>query len=246
MPDINMANRQCCDLDIREYSTNKPWMYADFCNTTTAGFSGNSTFAMKKGAKSIKFDDPIEGTMKITFAVHPFRIYALLSDGSIETSAVVPVKTDIKATTAGTLSLGENVTPVTGSVFVYAQGDFGGTEITGTVAGGTFTPSETSSIAINTTYTVAYLETKSTGINKVSFNNKKIPKDYRITQKTVDKNENGVLVPILITAYKASPKKELELNFSSTGDPSEITITFDCMEDKDGNVLDMVEETSAE
>ena len=54
--DINMANRQCCDLDIRDYKTKTPWMYADFCNTTTMGFSSDAVYANKKGQKCIKFE----------------------------------------------------------------------------------------------------------------------------------------------------------------------------------------------
>lgn len=48
MTDINMANRQCCDLDIRDYKTKQPWMYADFCNTTTMGFSSDAVYANKR------------------------------------------------------------------------------------------------------------------------------------------------------------------------------------------------------
>lgn len=36
--DKNMANRMCCDLDIRDYYTKAPVMRVDFCNTTTYGF----------------------------------------------------------------------------------------------------------------------------------------------------------------------------------------------------------------
>ena len=62
---LNMANRQCCDLDIRDYKTNEPWLFADFCNTTTAGFTGESVYAMKKGSKAIAFSDPLSGTMTL-------------------------------------------------------------------------------------------------------------------------------------------------------------------------------------
>ena len=61
MADINMANRQCCDLDIRDYKTKQPWMYADFCNTTTMGFSSDPVYANKKGGKCIKFDNHLMG-----------------------------------------------------------------------------------------------------------------------------------------------------------------------------------------
>ena len=87
--DLNMANRQCCDVHILDYATKKPWMLVDFCNTTTAGFSAYAVYANKKGAKDIKFDNPLEGTMTMVFQVHPFQIYALYSDGEIETSALI-------------------------------------------------------------------------------------------------------------------------------------------------------------
>lgn len=242
--DLNRANRQCADLDIRVYSTNEPWMFADFCNTTTAGFSGSSVYAMKKGGRAIAFHDPIEGTMTVEFQVHPFKVYALLSDGEILTDAIVPVRQTIKATEAGKLTVTEKAEA--GTVFVYTKGDVGGTKILGTAAITTstiFTATTPASIAVGTEYEVCYLVNKTTGVKRVSFNDKKIPKDFRITQETVDKDENGDLVPFLITAYKATPQRNLELSLSSEGEPASISITFDCLQDNDGNVLDLVEIT---
>ena len=239
--DINGANRQCCDLDIRDYKTKAPWMYADFCNTTTAGFSSDPTYANKKGAKCIKFDNPLDGTIAMTFQVHPFRVYAMLSDGEIETSAVITRKEDIKATTAGSLTLTK--IPVSGTVFVYAEDDFGGKVIEGTVVDKVFTAKAPADIAIDTSYVVGYLEEKTDGVKKVSFNNKKVPKDFYVQMSTLDKNEQGELVPMRITAYKASPQRSLDLSFSSDGDPAEITITMDCLADENNDVLDMIEIT---
>ena len=104
-----------------------------------------------------------------------------------------------------------------------------------------FTATGVDDIEEDTTYLVCYLVNKSTGVKSIQFNNKKVPKDYRITQETLDKDENGNLVPIKITAYKATIQRNLDLSFSSEGDPASITLTFDVLEDKDGNVLDMVE-----
>lgn len=238
---MNMANRQCCDLDIRDYKTKAPWMYADFCNTTTMGFSANSVYALNKGAKCIKFDDPLDGTIAMTFQVHPFKVYAMLSDGEIETEAVIAQKEVVKATEAGKLTI--TGTPAAGTVFVYAEDDFGGTVIEGTVADKTFTATSSDAIAAETSYVVAYLENKTSGVKKISFNNKKIPKYFYIQMSTLDKNENGELVPMRITAYKVSPQRSLDLSFSSTGDPAEITITCDCLLDENGDVLDMIEIT---
>lgn len=239
--DINMANRQCCDLDIRDYKTKAPWMYADFCNTTTMGFSSDPTYANKKGAKCIKFDNPLDGTIAMTFQVHPFRVYAMLSDGEIETSAIITRKETVEATTAGTLTL--TYTPISGTVFVYAEGDLGGKVIEGIVADKIFTATTDTDIAVDSSYEIGYLELKTSGVQKVSFNNRKIPKDFYIQMSTLDKNENGELVPMRITAYKASPQRNLDLSFSSDGDPAEITITCDALMDMNEDVLDMIEIT---
>lgn len=236
-----MTNRQCCDLDIRDYATKAPWMFADFCNTTTMGFSSDAVYAMKKGGKCIKFDNPLEGTIAMTFQVHPFRVYSMLSDGEIENEGVIAEKKVVKCETAGTLTLPEGV--VDGTVFVYAENDFGGKAIEGSVTAGTFTAKETSAIAVGTSYIVAYLEKKTSGIQKISFNNKKLPRFFYIQMSTLDKNENGELVPVRITAYKASPQRNLELSFSSSGDPAEITITCDCLTDENDDMLDMIEIT---
>lgn len=241
MAELNMANRQCCDLDIRDYKTKAPWMYADFCNTTTMGFSSDAVFAMKKGAKFIKFDNPMDGTISMEFQVHPFRVYAMLSDGEIETAAVIARKENIIATAEGSLEL-TNV-PVAGTVFVYAEDDFGGTAIEGTVADKTFTATTASEIAQDASYVVGYLEEKTSGVKKVTFNNKKIPKYFYVQMSTLDKDENGELVPMRITCYKGSPQRSLELSFSSEGDPASVKIQMDCLEDEDGNVLDMIEIT---
>lgn len=239
MTDLNRANRQCCDLDIRDYLTKEPWMYADFCNTTTAGFEGSTTFANIKGAKAIPFYDQMNGTISMKFQAHPFKIYSLVSDGTISSSAIIADKETITCTTAGSLNLAE--TPVDGTVFVYAKGDFGGTKIEGSVSGTTFTAKTANEISENSTYEVGYLVSKSNNIKRVSFNNNKVPKAFYITMETLSKDEDENLIPVKIIAYKAVPQRKLDLSFSSTGDPSEITITCDCLIDDNDNILDIVE-----
>nr|WP_297932435.1 hypothetical protein [uncultured Lachnoclostridium sp.] len=235
--DLNMANRQCCDLDIRDYKTKEPWMFADFCNTTTANISADAVYANKKGAKCIKFDNPLEGTITMEFQVSPFRIYAMLSDGEIETSAIIARREDIAGEAEGVINLTK--TPVSGSVFVVDSST--GKTIAGNVEAKKFTATTTSEIVVGTTYEVSYLEEKNSGVKRVSFNNKKVPKDFFIQMVTNNRDENGDEVAMRLTAYKASPQRNFELSFASDGDPSSVTLTCDLMTDRDGNVLDMVE-----
>lgn len=237
--ELNMANRQCCDVHILDYATMKPWMLVDFCNTTTAGFSADAVYANKKGAKDIKFDNPLEGTMKLNFQVHPFQIYALYSDGEIETSALIARRENVTGGTAGKLTLKN--TPKAGTV--YAVDPDTGKIIEGTVSEKEFTATTTSEIKEGTTYEVSYLEEKIAGVKKISFNNKKTPKDFFIQMETVDKDEKGNLVPVRITAYKASPNRTLDLSFSSDGDPAEIEIELSVLQNEDGDVMDIIEIT---
>lgn len=245
MPELNKANRQVCDVDIRVLKTMMPFLKFDTANTTTAGLSGDSVYAMAKGSRKIAFANPLEGTMTIEAQVYPFKFFALLSDGEITSTAAYADTQTVTATTAGTLdmTLPDGASVVAGTVFVYPEDSFGDEAalIEGTWANNKFNATTSDDIAANAKYTIGYVVSRTKGVKKISFNNSKLPKDYYITQKTVDKDEEGLLTPFVMTAYKASIKRNFELSFSSEGDPASVTLTFDLMEDKDGNVFDMVE-----
>lgn len=245
MPELNKANRQVCDVDIRILKTMAPFLNFDTANTTTAGLSGDSVYAMAKGSRRIAFANPLEGTMSIEAQVYPFKFFALLSDGEIETTAAYAASQTIEATEAGKLAIEvKNGTITAGTVFAYPADAFGdeASMIAGTFADGTFTATEAGDIAVGTSYKVGYIVNR-TGVKKITFNNRRLPKDYFITMTTVDKDEEGMLTPFVMTAYKASIQRNFELSFSSEGDPASVTLTFDLMEDKDGNIFDMVELT---
>lgn len=247
MSEINKANRQVCDVDIREFKTKKPFLFFDVANTTTAGITADAVYAMAKGARKISFDNPLQGTMSITAQVYPFKLFSLFSDGVIRNDAVIAEVKEVICASAGVLSLSSyNGTIQAGTVFVYPA-DFYGDEsavIAGTFSSGTFTATTTSDIAPGSTYKVGWIATKS-GVKRIPFNNKFASKEYYVTMDTLDKDEDGVLTPFKIIAYKAKPQRNFDLSFSSEGDPASITINFDLLEDKDGNVADMVEITES-
>jgi len=243
--DLNKANRQVCDLDIRFLKNKKPFLFFDTANTTTTSMSAESVYAMAKGAKKIAFQDPMDGTLAVEAQVYPFALFALMSDGIIDTEAMYSVTKNVECTAAGELDIdvatGETIQA--GTVFVFPVDDFGGTEIEGTFASNKFTATTNSDLAVGTTYTVGYMVNKTSGVKKIAFNNKRLPNDYFITASTVDKDEDGVLTPFKQTFYKASVQRNFELAFSSEGDPATVTVTFDIMEDKDGNYVDFIELT---
>lgn len=248
MPELNKANRQVCDVDIRILKTMTPFLKFDTANTTTAGLSGDSVYAMAKGSRRIAFANPITGTMTIEAQVYPFKFFSLLSDGVIESSAVYADSQVITATAEGSLNV--TVTGGTiqaGTVFVYPEGQFGdkSAAIVGTFSSNKFTETASTDkkIKSGSKYEVGYVVSRTSGVKKIAFNNNKLPKDYYITQKTLDKAEDGTLAPFIMTAYKATIQRTFDLSFSSEGDPASVTLTFDLLEDKDGNVLDMIELT---
>ena len=247
MPELNKANRQVCDVDIRNLKTKTPFLFFSTANTTTAGITGDSVYARAKGVNRIPFANPIQGTMTIEAQVYPFKLFALFSDGTISTDAAYPVRTTVTCSTAGKLPLAvTGGTVVTGTVFVFPVDKYGDEDsiIPGTYASNEFTATTTADIAVGSTYAVGFIVNRNTGVKRVSFNNEKLPRDYYITQSTLDKDEEGTLTPFLMTAYKAYIQRNFELSFSSDGDPATVTLNFDLMEDKDGNFLDMTEITA--
>jgi len=247
MSESNKATREVCDVDIRVLSTKAPFLWFDTANTTTTNIKGDSTYATKKGAKSIAFQNPLEGTMTIEAQVLPFKMYAMLSDGTMHADGVKSVKTTITAAVAGTLTItpGTNEAVQTGTVFVYTEGDFGDETkaIEGTFATNTFTATTPADIVLGDKYDVGYLVAKSAGVNRVSISTSKIPPDYYITMNTYEKGEDAIITPFVITAYKASIQRNLDMSFASSGDPTSVTLTFDLLEDKDGNMIDILEDT---
>jgi len=247
----NFANRQVCDVDIRVLKTMAPFLKFDTANTTGVSISSDSVYAMAKGTRRIAFQNPLEGTMTIEAQVYPFKFFAMLSDGVIDNEAIYADSQTVKCETAGELSLTvpTNGTIEAGTVFAYPVGEFGdeGSVIAGTFASGKFTATTAGNIKVGEEYVVGYVVTRTSSegnaVKSITFNNKRLPKDFYITMKTLDKDEDGVLTPFLITVYKATIQRNFELSFSSEGDPASVTLTFDTLENKDGNVMSFVELT---
>ena len=246
MPNLNKANRQVCDVDIRDLATKKPYLFFDTANTTTQNISSDAVYATAKGAKRIAFQNPMEGTATIEAQIVPFKFYAMMAGGEIQSTAVYADKREVKATEAGALALPKGV--VTGTVFAYPVGHFGedASLIEGEYAEGKFTAKEAEKIAVDSLYEVGYIVSRTSGVARVTLSNRTAPKAFYVTFNTVDKDENDVLTPFKITLYKATPQRSFELSQSSEGDPASITMTFDVLEDKDGNLADMVEITEAD
>ena len=250
MPEVNKANRQVCDVHFYNYTDKTPFLDFDTANTTTAGLSGESVYAMAKGAKRISFPNPLEGTFSITAQVYPFKFFSLFSDGTVDNGADLRKTIDVTSDGQKAISF-EGVASNISGVSISEDGEnwFSATvaDKVGDKGKVTLTVKPVDGVApltlkASTKYKVSYFN-KTSGVKKITFNNKKLPKDYYVVMSTVDKDENGDLTPFHMIIYKATVQRNFELSFTSEGDPAEVTATFDILEDKDGNVLDFVEIT---
>ncbi len=242
MPKVK-ANREVCNVHIVDYATGKPILYFEYANTTGINMTSDSVYAMAHGAKKIAFNNPLENQITIEAQCVPFKLYSLYSDGIIDTSASYYVKKTVKGE-AGKLTLAdEKGTIVPGSVFVYKAGEYGEKNIAGTFADGVFTPATTGDITVDGSYDVGYMLNRTSGVQKIAMNNKRVPKDVAIYMDTVNKDEDGNLVPFRINVLKATIQRNFEMSFSSEGDPQSITLTFDALEKDRDNFMEFVEIT---
>ena len=135
---------------------------------------------------------------------------------------------------------------ITGSVFVYTDSNFTGKEVIGTTVDKTFTSDTLSDIKSGKIYYVGYLERKTDGVKRISFNNSDVSSMYFIQMITMNKTEYGEESALRLTAYKYCPKHELDITFSSDDSPAEITMSFECFQDENSNAMDIMELTDNE
>lgn len=242
--DINKANRQVADVLILEKKTKKLFLDFKTANTTTTNISSDSVYARAKGSNRIAFPNSPEGTLTIEAQVYPFKVFALFSDGAVENQGIYAETQTIKATEGGklTITVPTKGTIQTGTVFAYPVDSTGDESdvIAGTFASGVFTATTESDIALDKEYVVSYVLNR-TGVKKIAINSKKLPKDYFITMTTVDKDEDGVYTPFKQTFYKASPQRNFEIALSSDGDPMQLSLVFNLLENENGDFVDMIE-----
>lgn len=240
----NKANREVCNIDIVDFKTGAPYMHYEFANTTGLNVTSDMVYAMAHGTRKIGFQNPMEGEVTITAQVLPHKVFALYSDGVIDTKGKYFVTKSLAATEAGKLNITvTGGTVIAGSVFVYAEGQYGETPIAGTFANGIFTATAASDIVANSTYEVGFMVSRTTGVQTVVLNNKRLPKDVAIYMDTFDKDTEGNLIPYRIAIKKATINRNLDLSFSSEGDPQEISLTFSVLEQDRDNFIDLMEIT---
>lgn len=96
---------------------------------------------------------------------------------------------------------------------------------------------------ISDTVRVVYQWKTTSDSHRISFKPDKFPKYVKIVSDTEFADENGDLVSVQETKYKAQLKSNFTLSGSTTGDPTSLELDFDLLQTKVGNedvIADMV------
>lgn len=233
------ANREVCNLVFCEYGTDKPFLCCDFANTTSTELTGESVYAYggKGHPKRVAFHGERGGTLTIETQLQTAKLYSLLTGGDLETTARFIKREKVSAGEAGKLTV--KGTPADqNTINVFAADDDCGTpiEVT-TVEDGAITAT---GVEAGKDYLVYYVEETSAGAKKISVKADTFPKAFTVYGETCMKTEDDQIVPYKLVAYKCAPQSNLSLSFSSSGDPSTVTITCDLMADDNDNILDLI------
>lgn len=232
----NMANREVMNLVLLDYKTKVPYMKIDFANVSTTNFTANRVYA--KGGwgapNRVGFDGERTGTLQIDTQIMPAKLFALLSGKDIAKTAKVMKREELAAGADG-LELAEE--PKTGTVQVFAASDDCGTPIDGVTATGKKVTA--TGITENQNYIVYYYLDKTTGVQSIKFDADTFPKAFEIRGEMPFKTEDEEDVMCYLAYYKAQPQATFNLAFQNTGDPTTVSITFDCYANQDGDIYEM-------
>ena len=232
----NMANREVMNIVLLDYKTKVPYMKIDFANVSTTNFQANRVYA--KGGwgapNRVGFDGERNGTLQIDTQIMPAKLFALLSGKDIAKTATV-LKREVLTAGADGIQLSE--APKAGTVQVFAASDDCGTPIADAKVAEKKVTS--TSITEGKNYIAYYYLEKTTGVQSIKFDADTFPKAFEIRGEMPFKTEDEEEVMCYLAYFKAQPQATFNLAFQNTGDPTTVSITFDCYANQDGDIYDM-------
>lgn len=226
------ANRCGMDFTAFDYATGKPALTFPFINEYALDLKRSRTFATGNPSQAnlVGFDDPYEGTVKVSTQIIPIELIALVAGGEIKDSADIAVREVLTVKDAGKVTLSE--TPVAGTLYVYAlDSDCVGQPVA------TEATAKDVTIAAATTgqkYVAYYFKTEATA-RSVTFNGNNTVGFYVLDGYTKLKDTDGVDSMEHHHAYKVQPQQAITLTYHGKGDPMSLDVTFDILEDDEGN-----------
>ena len=231
------ASRDCGVFELTNLATSKKALGVDYANTVTLNITADSVKAKKRGRDAVTFANPMEGTLESEIQVYPFELFSIFGNGTITEGGDRAEMKTLVGGQEGKITLPE--TPKAGTtVYVFAKGDVGGEQIEGSFNGTEFTATTQSKVTEGKKYDVSYMVADQT-MQLVKINDNQELADFRVDAEINQKSEQGVVTPLHITCYKATPQRNIELAFAAEGDPITLKITFDLMTDADDEFVDI-------
>ena len=118
------ANRKGANIQLRKYSDKSLFAYIDYVNSVAVELSSNRVYATggDSGARQVGFDDPIEGTIKLSTQIVPIEFVALAcSPDGVEDGGEIGIREKITVKEEGKITLTK--TPVAGTIYVFKDGE---------------------------------------------------------------------------------------------------------------------------
>lgn len=242
-----VANRSVMHSILMDYKTNKPIEYIDYANVVTTEMGGETVYAYggDQHAKRVAFRGEPSSSLKIETQIKPFKLYEIMLGGTASSSAVLVKREVLTSTGPASFKITLSETPASSAYLnVFKVSDDCGTALTVTVADKVVTlPASETAVG---QYVAYYMYTKTGAkVSALKVSNTSIPKLLRYQGKTINIAEDGTVEDMYITYFKLTPKGDMSINFSNTGDPMTMTLEFEMLVNEAGDCWEMVAEELA-
>jgi hypothetical protein len=239
--------KDSANLIIKNKTTGKIFAYADYANTTSNEWSGDSVYARAKGVNAIRFDGNRAGTLSTNFEVFDLKFLAMMAGSDwIEGSHEFMKRQILTVSATNTVTLEKD--PIEGSVSVFlldSDGYSNGEELTvGTPASTIKTYSIAEKvITLNATTNpsgsqviVYYLTLTEATKKQLAFRFDKYPTNFEIWADTMMVEQTtGVADYIQIHYPNAKPQANCTITMDATN-VSSFDIVFDLFPDANGDM----------
>lgn len=245
------ANRDVSNLVIYDYATGAPYAFIDYANVTSTDMTGEVVYAYggQGHPKKVSFSGDRGGTLRIESQMGDGLFYSMLTGAEAESTAKFIKFENVTSTQQNKFSIPDDYTE--GVMTVYpADHDldpdyaYNGTFSVAAASSGsrvvTFTPASGADSIPSSAALVVWYHTEISDVIKLNLKSTTFPKAVKICAETWDKDEDDGIIEQHMVVYKATPQPAFTISNQNTGDPGTITITYDVMEDSDGNMLDLL------
>lgn len=224
-----------------DYSTNKPFLYMDYANSTENSWTADQTYATGgKGApRRIVFNSAKQSTLVLESQIFSMQHLAMVAGKSIESGIGKEiykreVLTVVDNVGSMEITLSKEPVDINGdstvdgsdvAVFEYSNG-IDGSEVTVTSVTGSVVVLD--GVAAGDNVAVYYRWNTTAEAHKLTFTSTDFPNYVKIIGDTMLTDEvAGDLVSGQLVYYKAKLNPEFTLTAANSGDPTSITFTFD-------------------